>query len=113
MKKFIVTSIMVAFLAAAKAGAAEGPVPGGIPALEHVFVIMMENHVYGQIAMNPQAPFINGLMGSANLATNYFAIAHPCSTNYLEVTGGPISTTYPTSIPTGTTRPARRTCYPA
>ena len=49
---------------------------------------MMENHVYGQIADNPQAPFINGLMGSANLATNYFAIAHPSSTNYLEVTGG-------------------------
>ena len=25
---------------------------------------------------------------SANLATNYFAVAHPSSTNYLEVTGG-------------------------
>src|SRR5271163_2242770 len=49
---------------------------------------MMENHAYGQIATNPQAPFINGEMSSANLATNYFAIAHPSSTNYLEVTGG-------------------------
>jgi hypothetical protein len=26
---------------------------------------------------NPQAPFINSLMAKANLATNYFAIAHP------------------------------------
>ena len=73
-------------LGSARAG--EGPVPTGIPALDHVFVIMMENHGYGQIATNPQAPFINGLMSSANLATNYFAIAHPSSTNYLEVTGG-------------------------
>jgi hypothetical protein len=51
-------------------------------------VIMMENHAYGQIAGNPQAPFTNSLMAKANLATNYFAIAHPSSTNYLEVVGG-------------------------
>jgi hypothetical protein len=88
MKKFIMASIVVALLAAGNAGAGEGPVPKGIPALDHVFVIMMENHAYGQIATNPQAPFLNGLMSSANLATNYFAIAHPSSTNYLEVTGG-------------------------
>jgi phosphatidylinositol-3-phosphatase len=49
---------------------------------------MMENHAYGQIVANPQAPFINSLMQSANVATNYFAIAHPSSTNYLEVVGG-------------------------
>ena len=49
---------------------------------------MMENHAYGQIANNPQAPFINSLIGRANLATNYYAIAHPSSTNYLEVVGG-------------------------
>ena len=48
----------------------------------------MENHAYGQIAGNPQAPFINSLMAKANLAQNYFAIAHPSSTNYLEVVGG-------------------------
>ena len=27
-------------------------------------------------------------MAKANLATNYFAIAHPSNTNYLEVVGG-------------------------
>jgi phosphatidylinositol-3-phosphatase len=79
---------MMALSAAGSAHAAEGPVPQGVPPLEHVFVIMMENHAYGQIAGNLQAPFINSLMTSANLATNYFAIAHPSSTNYLEVVGG-------------------------
>jgi phosphatidylinositol-3-phosphatase len=87
MRKIIAASV-VALIAAGSAGAAQGPVPYGVPRLDHVFVIMMENHAYGQIAGNPQAPYINSLMGKANLATNYFAIAHPSSTNYLEVVGG-------------------------
>ncbi len=68
--------------------AAEGPVPKGVPHLDHVFVIMMENHGYGQIVGNPNAPFINQYAKSANAATNYFAVAHPSLTNYLEVVGG-------------------------
>ena len=68
--------------------AAEGPVPKGVPDLDHVFVIMMENHGYVQIVGNPDAPFANQYMKSANAATNYFAIGHPSSTNYLEFVGG-------------------------
>ena len=68
--------------------AGEGAVPKGVPHLDHVFVIMMENHGYGQVANNPNAPFINRYAKSANSATNYFAIGHPSSTNYLEVVGG-------------------------
>jgi len=67
--------------------AAEGPVPKGVPRLDHVFVIMMENHGYSQIINNPNAPFINQYAKSANLAKNYFAVAHPSLTNYLEVVG--------------------------
>lgn len=70
------------------AHATEGPVPKGIPRLDHVFLIMMENHGYGQILNNPNAPFINRLAQSANLATHYFAVGHPSLTNYLEVVGG-------------------------
>jgi len=68
--------------------AAEGPVPSGIPHLDHVFLIMMENHGYSQIINNPSAPFINYLAQTDNLATNYFAIAHPSLNNYLEIVGG-------------------------
>jgi len=68
--------------------AAEGTIPGGIPRLDHVFVIMMENHGYSQILNNPNAPYANELANEANSATNYFAIGHPSLTNYLEVTGG-------------------------
>jgi hypothetical protein len=49
---------------------------------------MMENHAYAQIIGNPDTPFTNKLAGKANLATNYFGIAHPSLTNYLEVVGG-------------------------
>ena len=70
--------------------AAEGRVPAGIPHLDHVFVIMMENHSYGQVIGNPAMPFINSQIksGEVNLATNYFAVGHPSLTNYLEIVGG-------------------------
>lgn len=83
--------LALAVLAASLAGsalAAEGPVPHGIPRLDHVFVIVMENHGYSQILNNPNAPFINQYVTTANLATNYFAVAHPSLTNYLEIVGG-------------------------
>jgi len=68
--------------------AQQGPVPHGIPSLDHVFVILMENHGYSQIVGNPNAPFANQYAKSANSANNYFAIGHPSSTNYLEIVGG-------------------------
>ena len=39
--------------------AQQGAVPQGIPPLDHVFVIMMENHGYREILNNPNARFIN------------------------------------------------------
>ena len=88
MKKTIAASALLASVLASAAYAAEGPVPTGVPVLDHVFVVMMENHGYGQIINNPNAPYINYLAGTASLGTNYFAVAHPSLTNYLEVVGG-------------------------
>lgn len=88
---FKILNLAAGLLATALAGsamAAEGPVPHGVSHLDHVFLIMMENHGYGQILKNPNAPFINQLASKAHLATNYFAVAHPSLTNYLEVVGG-------------------------
>jgi hypothetical protein len=68
----------------------EGNVPKGIPHLDHVFVIMMENHGNQQILNNPSEPYLNSLIagGKVNLANNYFAVGHPSLTNYLEIVGG-------------------------
>jgi hypothetical protein len=76
----------VALVSSAFAG--EGTVPKGISQLDHVFVILMENHGYSQIVGNPNAPFINQEAKAANYATNYFAVGHPSLTNYLEIVGG-------------------------
>jgi len=64
--------------------------PKGIPHLDHVFVIMMENHGYQQVVGNPNDPYLNNLISTkqVNLATNYFAVGHPSLTNYLEIVGG-------------------------
>ena len=88
MKTKFVTFGLSVVLALSTLYAHEGGFPEGIPRLDHVFLIMMENHSYGQIRNNPNAPFVNQLAQSANAATNYFAIAHPSLTNYLEVVGG-------------------------
>jgi hypothetical protein len=88
MKKIAALSLLSVALASANAFAAEGAVPAGIPHLNHVYLIMMENHGYSQILSNPNAPFINAYAAKANHATSYFAIAHPSLNNYLEVVGG-------------------------
>lgn len=79
---------IVCLLATALAGAGRAQNRDDIPHLDHVFVILMENHGYSQIIGNPNAPFANQYANSANSTTNYFAIGHPSSTNYLEIVGG-------------------------
>src|SRR6202140_1171820 len=68
--------------------AQEGHDSKGVRHLDHVFVIMMENHYIGQILGNPNAPYITTYAATANLATNYFGVGHPSLTNYLETVGG-------------------------
>src|SRR5258707_6869143 len=79
---------LLAVVLAGAVSAQEGKVPKGIPRLDHVFVIMMENHGYNQIIGNPDTPFAESYANSVNSAMNNFAVAHPSLTNYLEVVGG-------------------------
>ncbi len=88
MKKIVAVLSLLGIAFTGPVFAKEGKVPEGILHLDHVFVIMMENHGYSQIMNNPNAPFINKLARSANLATNYYGVGHPSLTNYLEVVGG-------------------------
>ena len=87
IKKAAVLCLLAASVAGA-ASAQEGSVPKGVPHLDHVFVIMMENHAYVQVIGNPNDPFVNSYAKSVNSATNYFAVGHPSLTNYLEIVGG-------------------------
>lgn len=84
---------MVCLLATALAGAGRAQShndSSDVPRLDHVFLIMMENHGYQQIIGNPNEPYLNSLIANrkVNFATNYFAVGHPSLTNYLEIVGG-------------------------
>jgi phosphatidylinositol-3-phosphatase len=61
----------------------------GVPAFDHIFVIVMENHAYSEIIGDSvDAPYINQLAANYGLATNYVAVAHPSLPNYFALTGG-------------------------
>jgi len=82
----------------------------GVPKLDHVFVIVLENHnsfnSFGSngIIGNPQAPNITALWNKYNVATNYNAVWHPSLPNYLAmITGNWVGTDV---IATGHTYPA-------
>ncbi|HEY6768797.1 MAG TPA: alkaline phosphatase family protein [Candidatus Sulfotelmatobacter sp.] len=85
-KKALTVSLLLALAGAVFAQ--QGAVPTGVPHLDHVFLIVMENHGYTEILNNPAASFVNRYAKRGNLATNYFAVAHPSLTNYLELVGG-------------------------
>jgi phosphatidylinositol-3-phosphatase len=59
-----------------------------VPVFDHVFLIVMENHSYGEIIGNTGAPYVNSLVTAGALATNYTAVSHPSLPNYLALTGG-------------------------
>lgn len=90
MLKKAATLCLAAGIVATAAFAQEDHQPTGIPHLDHVFLIMMENHGYEQVVGNPNDPYLNSLIKNrqVNLATNYFAVGHPSLTNYLEIVGG-------------------------
>jgi phosphatidylinositol-3-phosphatase len=59
-----------------------------IPAFDHIFIVIMENHGFEEIIGSPDAPFINGLAATSGLAANYTSVAHPSLPNYLALVAG-------------------------
>jgi phosphatidylinositol-3-phosphatase len=68
------------------------PTPTTIPAADHVFVILLENHAFNQVIGSPFMPYLNSLASQHALATNYFANTHPSIGNYFMLTTGNIET---------------------
>lgn len=63
---------------------------GPAPLVEHVFIVMEENHGYADVIGNASMPYLNQLAASGGLATHYFANTHPSIGNYFELTTGQI-----------------------
>jgi phosphatidylinositol-3-phosphatase len=56
--------------------------------MDHVFLVVLENHGFGEVIGNPAMPYLNSLANSGALATAYFANAHPSIPNYFVLTTG-------------------------
>ena len=57
-------------------------------AIQHVFVVLMENHAYNQVWNTSSTPYITQLGNAYARATNYYATNHPSLPNYLDLYGG-------------------------
>ncbi len=60
-----------------------------VPVYDHIVVVVMENHDYGQIIGGASdAPYLNSLAGTGALLSNYRGITHPSEPNYLALYTG-------------------------
>lgn len=68
------------------------PTPTTMPAADHVFLVLLENHAFNQVIGSPFMPYLNSLAAQHSLATNYFANTHPSLGNYFMLTVGQLET---------------------
>ncbi|MFB6468129.1 alkaline phosphatase family protein [Cytobacillus sp. Hz8] len=59
-----------------------------LPKIDHILIVVEENHSKSQIVENSSAPYINSLMKHGANFTNYHAIEHPSQPNYLDIFSG-------------------------
>ncbi len=84
--KFLVFLLLLA------SGVLGGKMAAQVPAAQHVFLVVEENHSYESVIGNGSMPELNALAQRYGLATQYYANTHPSIGNYFELTTGEIIT---------------------
>jgi len=59
-----------------------------VPVIKHVIVVIEENHSYGDVVRSGSAPYLNRVIASCGLASNYHNLTHNSLPNYLALVGG-------------------------
>lgn len=59
-----------------------------LPRPDHVVIVVLENHAYGEVIQNSNAPYISSLATSGATLTQSFAVSHPSQPNYLALFSG-------------------------
>ena len=59
-----------------------------LPKIDHILIVVEENHSKNQILGDSSAPYMNSLMKQGANFTNYHAIEHPSQPNYLDMFSG-------------------------
>lgn len=93
---FYLVLIVIALLAGCGGNAGMKGLTGTTPtasgssagSVQHVVIVVEENHSYGSVIGSSAMPYLNGLASKFSLATNYFASAHPSLPNYFMLTAG-------------------------
>ena len=68
------------------------PSSGSTAPVQHVVVVVEENHSYESVIGSPDMPYLNSLANRYGLATAYYANVHPSIGNYFMLTTGQIIT---------------------
>lgn len=84
MRLRIAAALLAALLLAGAAASSNRSRAG----LQHVFVIMLENHSQGAVVGNPNAPFITGLAHRYARGAGYLGVTHPSQPNYIALFSG-------------------------
>ena len=96
MKPVLTSLFLAATLICAGCGGVTSKVttnpPPAAATADHVFLVVLENHSFGQVIGNPAMPYLNGLATAHSLAADYFANAHPSIPNYFMLTTGNFQT---------------------
>jgi len=96
MKRALASLFISATLICAGCGGVSSKVTTNPPptsaTADHVFLVVLENHSFGQVIGNPAMPYLNGLATAHSLAADYFADAHPSIPNYFMLTTGNLET---------------------
>jgi hypothetical protein len=96
MKPVLTSFFLAATLLCAGCGGVSSRItttpPPPVATADHVFLVVLENHSFGQVIGNPAMPYLNGLATAHSLAADYFANAHPSIPNYFMLTTGNFET---------------------
>jgi hypothetical protein len=56
--------------------------------IDHLYVLMLENHSKSSVIGNANAPFISGLAAKYTTADHYYGVTHPSMPNYIAAIAG-------------------------
>ncbi|HET7037550.1 MAG TPA: alkaline phosphatase family protein [Thermomicrobiaceae bacterium] len=92
-RRLLALLLLTALLAGCVPDSGDSPTltatPGAsMPAFDHIYLLVFENHEEGHVIGSAEAPYINSLAGQYGLALNYYALAHPSQPNYLALFSG-------------------------
>ncbi len=77
--------VLVAFLAALPLPAPRAEAADGVPALDHVIVVVMENHSYDEVRSQP---YTLSLVQNGTSFSDSHGVTHPSQPNYLAIWSG-------------------------